>query len=148
MSTLPPHGCFPLLAPHHGFSARKTSSERRAGRKAGNNFTLLRFRYNSQSFLFSKCQMIFLLKTLEALDSFISLTPHIQPISRSCWFSFSLYLEFGHMSSPPSLPSWCRRPWSLALNDRNYLLADLPASALTNYQYTLYTATRVILLKY
>ena len=52
------------------------------------------------------------------------------------------------MSPPPSLPSWCKTLWSLALNDCGYLLVDLLASALTHRQHTLYIAARVILLKH
>lgn len=122
---------------------------RQAGRQAGWRQSWSS-RYNSQSSLFSKWQLLFyrfLLKALESLESFSSLTSHIQSISRSCLFSFCLFLESYHMSPPPSLPSCSMPPWSLALNDCSCLLVGLPASALTHPQSILYTATRIILLK-
>lgn len=49
------------------------------------------------------------------------LTPYSQTISRSCSFSFSFYLESGHMSPPPLLPPWSIPPWVHDLNDSSHL---------------------------
>lgn len=123
------------------------------GKQAGRLVTILLFLEALDIILNPLCSvhgtalLVSPIKSSESLDSFISLTPHIQPINRSCLFSFCLFLESDHMPPPPSLPSCSMPPWSLALNDCSCLLVRFPASALTHRQSILYTEARIIFLK-